>query len=67
MKIQKHHECNNEQESQRDYTLTPYELVSRIYSHRHPHDQISPERAQVVGLTALAKLRARIKRGRGGK
>ena len=46
----------------RDPTLTPYDQVARMYSLRHPNDPISPQRAQVIGVSALLKIRAQIKR-----
>ena len=47
--------------SNRDKTLTPYDQVARMYSLRNPHDPISAQRAQVIGITALMKIRAQIR------
>ena len=51
----------NMSESNRDKTLTPYDQVARMYSLRNPHDPISPERAQAIGVGAIMKLKAKMK------
>ena len=51
----------NMSESNRDKTLTPYDQVARMYSLRNPHDPISPERAQAIGVGAIMKLKAKIR------
>jgi hypothetical protein len=47
--------------SNRDKTLTPYEQVARMYSLRNPHDPISADRAQAIGVGAMMKLKAKIR------
>ena len=53
--------------SNRDKTLTPYDQVARMYSLRNPHDPISPERAQAIGVAAIMKLKAKMKSEAEGK
>ena len=52
---------NMSKDSKRDITLTPYDQVARMYSLRNPHDPISPERAQAIGVGAIMKLKAKMK------